>query len=140
MESFSNPGGEARLRETAGLPAKTYQILVVDDDSAMRGLLVDELREEGYQVMDAVNGKEALSRLETFTPDLIITDLKMPFGGFDFLRQLKIAVPKCPVVLFTAFGGSQTKVKARELGVSVYLEKPMRLSDLKAAIGQLCGM
>ncbi len=117
--------------------AKTCTILVVDDDAAMRSLLVDELREEGFQVVEATNGKEALSQLGSFTPDLIITDLKMPFGGFDYLRRLKAAVPTCPVILITAFGDSKTQATVRELGVSVYLEKPMRISDLKVAIGQL---
>ena len=81
--------------------AKTCTILVVDDDAAMRSLLVDELREEGFQVMEATNGKEALSQVGLFTPDLIITDLKMPFGDFDYLRRLKAAVPTCPVILIT---------------------------------------
>jgi len=121
-------------------PDRACNILVVDDDAAMRSLLVDELQERGCRVIEASNGKDALIQLQTLTPDLIITDLKMPWGGFDFCRNLQHTVPGCPIVLITAFGDSQTKATARECGVIAYMEKPVRIADLKASLTHICYM
>ena len=121
--------------------AKTKcQILVVDDDAAMRSLLVDELQEQGCRVIEAIDGNDALLQLQTFTPDLIIADLKMPGGGFEFFQNLQKTVPDCPIVLITAFGDSQTKAKAQECGVVAYMEKPVRIADLKASLTHICQM
>ena len=108
----------------------------------MRSLLVDELQEPGCRIVEASDdGKEASARLQRiFTPDLIITDLKMPDGGFDYLHNLRRALPHCPIVLITAFGDSQTKTKAKECGVTTYIDKPVRISDLKASLTQICRM
>ena len=116
------------------------QILVVDDDEAMRSLLVDELQEQGCRVFEASDGKDALVQLQTMTPDLIITDFKMPGGGFEFLRNLRHAIPDVPIVLITAFGDSHTKAKAKECGVIAYMDKPVRIADLKASLTHICQM
>ena len=121
-------------------PKKDCQILVVDDDAAMRSLLVDELEEPGCRVFEASDGMDALDKLQTLTPDLIITDFKMPGGGFEFFQNLQQAVPGCPIVLITAFGDSHTKAKARECGVMAYMEKPVRIADLKASLTHICQM
>ena len=121
-------------------PHRVCNILVIDDDAAMRSLLVDELQERGCRVTEASNGKEAMMQLQTVTPDLVITDLKMPGGGFDFCRNLQRTIPGCPILLVTAFGDSQTKAKARECGVIAYMEKPVRIADLKASLTHICLM
>ena len=125
---------------STGNPGRVCQILVVDDDAAMRSLLVDELQEQGCCVIEASDGKDALLQLQTFTPDLIITDFKMPDGGFEFFRNLQKTVPGCPIVLITAFGDSQTKVQAQECGVMAYMDKPVRIADLKASLTHICQM
>lgn len=117
---------------------RSCQILVVDDDAAMRSLLVDELEEEGCHVIEARDGEDALLQLQTLKPDLIITDLKMPGGGFEFFRNLQHTVPDCPIVLITAFGDSNTKAKAQECGINVYMDKPVRIADLKASLTNIC--
>lgn len=113
-------------------------ILVVDDDPAMRSLLADELQDQGCCVVESHNGDHALMQVRTRLPDLIITDLKMPVGGFGYLRDLRAAAPQCPIVLMTAFGDAQTKTKAKECGITVYLDKPVRISTLKDVIGRIC--
>ncbi|MDX1411967.1 MAG: response regulator [Nitrospirales bacterium] len=123
-----------------GNPKRVCQILVVDDDAAMRSLLVDELQEQGCRIIEASDGKDALFQLQTFTPDLIITDLKMPDGGFEFFRKLQKSVPGCPIVLITAFGDSHTKAQAQECGVIAYMDKPVRIADLKASLTHICQM
>jgi DNA-binding response OmpR family regulator len=125
--------------ESNELKVDSCAILVVDDDAAMRNLLVDEFQEEGYQVIEACDGQEALSQLKTFTPDMVVTDLRMPFGGFDYLHELRAAVPRCPIILVTAFGDSQTKGLALECGVSAYFDKPMRIGELKDKMRQVLG-
>lgn len=123
-----------------GNPKRVCQILVVDDDAAMRSLLVDELQEQGCRVIEARNGKDALIQLQTFTPDLIITDFKMPDGGFGFIKNLQKTLPRCPIVLITAFGDSHTKTQAQECGVIAYMDKPVRIADLKVSLAHICQM
>ena len=123
-----------------GNTKKICQILVVDDDAAMRSLLADELQEQGCRVIEAIDGKDALLQLQTFSPDLVITDFKMPDGGFEFIRNLQKTLPGCPIVLITAFGDSHTKARAQECGVMAYMDKPVRIADLKASLTHICQM
>lgn len=116
-------------------PSAKETIFVVEDDLEMRSLLIDELKEEGWQVNYGTNGLEALEQLQEYQPSLIITDLHMHYGGFEFLERLKIVCPDCPVVVITAFGNSGTKAKALACGVAGYFDKPVRMTDLKNWIG-----
>ena len=95
-------------------------IIVADDDSAMRSLLVDVLSDNGCQVIESVDGHDMFSKLELHVPNLVITDLKMPGGGFDYLQRLKTVLQDCPIILVTAFGNSQTKKKALAYGMAAY--------------------
>lgn len=113
-------------------------ILVVDDDQAMRMLLVDALQEPGCRVVESENGKDALNILKTIRPNMIVTDLHMPDGGFPYLRRLQEEVPNCPIVVMTAYGDSQSKARAFECGVRGYFEKPLHIQDLKSCICQIC--
>ena len=113
-------------------------ILVVDDDEAMRKLLVDALEERGCRVIESENGKEALNVLKAVLPNVIVTDLKMPGGGFEYLRQLQEGAPHCPIVVVTAYGDNQSKAKVLGCGVQGYFEKPLRIHDLKTWICQMC--
>lgn len=122
------------------LQAKQQVVLIVEDDAALRNLILDELWDEGFRVIEACDGREALSQLETSFPDVVITDLRMPAGGFDYLRKLKTVAFDCPVILITAFGDSRTKAEALQCGVAVYLDKPVRMTELKGAIRQVLGV
>lgn len=113
-------------------------ILVVDDDEAMRKLLVEALQEHGCRVIESESGKDALNILKAIMPNVIVTDLKMPDGGFPYLRQLQEGSSHCPIVVMTAYGDSQSKAKALECGVKGYFEKPLRIYDLKAWICRMC--
>jgi DNA-binding response OmpR family regulator len=113
-------------------------ILVVDDDEAMRSLLVDVLQENGCRVVESHDGKGALAALEAVTPKVIVTDLKIPDGGFPYLRVLKSSAPQSAIVVVTAYGDSQSKAKALEYGAQGYFEKPLHLEELKKWISQVC--
>lgn len=128
--------GQTTNPEEASGPACT--ILVVDDDEAMRNLFVDALQEQGCRVIESDNGADALNMLKAVAPNVIVTDLRMPDGGFSYLRRLQEGAPECPIVVVTAYGDSQSKAKALECGVQGYFEKPLRISALKAWICQMC--
>lgn len=113
---------------------KSAVLLVVEDDADMRSLLCDELWSEGYQLREAKDGDEALRQVLQSVPDLILTDLKMPAGGVDYISRLKTFAPDCPIVLMTAFGGSQSKAEALKCGASAYFDKPVRVAELKVTI------
>lgn len=116
---------------------KDVSILVADDDPAMRSLVSDELKDEGYRVVQVSDGIEVLECLRDVLPDLIITDLRMPHGGLDVVARIKEVVPKTPVILMTAFGDKETESLAYKWGASAYFNKPVRMADLKEAVKNL---
>src|SRR5688572_4566370 len=110
---------------------RAASILIVEDDAAMRDLLVEELGDAGYEV-EAAGGASPgleLARLEQF--DLIITDLRMPeMDGFDLIRGV-MALPAPPhVVMITAFGSIETAIRAVKLGAYDYITKPFEIEEL----------
>jgi DNA-binding response OmpR family regulator len=116
---------------------KTGVILLAEDDLDMRSLLCDELWDLGYPLKEAANGDDALRYVLDSPPALIITDLRMPAGGFDYVVRLRNFAPTCPIILMTSFGDAKTKAEALEKGVAVYFDKPVRIADLKAAVKRL---
>ena len=112
-------------------------MLVVEDDPAMRSLLCDELLDLGHRIIEATDGEEALQRIADFIPDLILTDLRMPAGGLDYVTRLRTLAPACPIILMTAFGDDHTRTRVLACGVSAYFDKPVRIADLKTAIRYL---
>ncbi len=112
--------------------------MVVDEDEAMRAVLVDALQGKGCRVVESHNGKGALETAKTVKPNVIVTDLKITDGGYPYLRLLKAAAPESSIVVMTAHGDSQSKAKALECGAKGYFEKPLHLNDLKRWISQVC--
>ncbi len=112
-------------------------LLVVEDDAPMRSLLCDEVWDLGCRIVEAGDGDEALRRAMDIPPDVIVTDLRMPAGGLDYLSRLRTAIPACPIIVMTAFGDAKTKNEVVKLGVAAYFDKPVRMTELKVAIGRL---
>jgi len=111
------------------------KILVVDDDQDMREFLEILLTREGYEVVSASGGKEALSYCKKHKFDLAITDLKMPkIDGIDVLKSIKEISPETLVILITAYASGETAVSAMKEGAYDYLEKNFDVEDLKAVI------
>jgi|GEM_PF-254159 len=131
------PGADPERGMRVVTERKSAVVLIVEDDNDMRSLLCDELWSEGYQLREAKDGDEALRTVLESAPDLILTDLKMPAGGFDYISRLKTFAPHCPIVLMTAFGGTQTRAEALRWGASAYFDKPVRIGELKATVRQL---
>jgi DNA-binding NtrC family response regulator len=107
------------------------RLLVVEDDDAMRDLLVEELSEAGFQVVAARGGRDGIDRVRRERIDLVITDLRMPdLDGFDLIRDVK-ATPHSPhIVMITAFGSIETAIKAVKLGAYDYITKPFEIEEL----------
>ena len=118
---------------------KSAVILIAEDDREMRSLLCDELYDLGVSIREAADGDEALRSVLDTCPTLILTDLRMPAGGLDYISRLRTFAPGVPIVLLTSFGDSKTKADALAIGVEAYFNKPVRLSELKGAVQRLLG-
>jgi CheY-like chemotaxis protein len=118
---------------------KPAVVLIAEDDQEMRSLLCDELYDLGVAIREAADGDEALRSVFDAPPSLILTDLRMPAGGLDYIARLRTFAPGVPMVLITSFGDPQTKAEALAIGVEAYFDKPVRLSELKGAILRLLG-
>jgi two-component system response regulator (stage 0 sporulation protein F) len=109
------------------------KILVADDEMSIRLLYSEELKEEGYEVYLAANGREALEIVEKVPLDLVILDIKMPeMDGIEALRQIKERQPDLPVLLSTAYG--EYRQDFATWASDEYLVKSSDLEDLKAAV------
>ena len=112
-----------------------HTILVVDDDPEIVTLLSKILLNEGYNVMDAQNGRKALRKVEKGGIDLVILDLIMPeMGVIEVLKRLGDIAPKLPVIVLTGHGDLQTAREAMMLGAYEYITKPFDADFVKAVV------
>lgn len=110
-------------------------LLVVEDDQEMRDLLRKVLAKEGYRVSLAADGREALVELARSPFDLVVTDMLMPHsGGLELLEATHRSHPNLPVIIVTAFGDWGTYSRALALGAAAFISKPLRMSELIAAV------
>ena len=116
---------------------KKAVMLIVEDDRDMRSLLCDEFWSAGYQLREAEDGHEAFLAVLQSVPDVILTDLRMPAGGADYISRLRTMAPHCPIVVMTAFGDARSKAEVLDAGATAYFDKPVRISDLKMRIEEL---
>jgi|GEM_PF-1037508 CheY-like chemotaxis protein len=117
------------------------RILVAEDDPTVLGLYCELLHQEGYEVETATNGKDALDKIRTQRPDLAILDLKMPvMDGLEVLRQLYRESNPTPIVVSTAHGELKGDLEVTYGEVQAFLNKPVRLEDLTAAIRKALGV
>lgn len=109
-------------------------ILVVDDQSSVRQLLTEYLSEQGFRVLIATNGEEAIYTSRHDPPDVILLDIMMPrMDGYQFLRQFR-QERQTPVIIITAREEETDAVLGLELGADDYVTKPFRMRELVARI------
>jgi DNA-binding response OmpR family regulator len=114
------------------MPIQT--ILVVDDEHRLRQMIRVYLEQEGYRVVEAGNGREALFVARRERPDLVILDLMMPeMGGYDFLREFG-KESQTPVIVLTAKIEDADKILGLELGADDYVTKPFNVHELLARV------
>jgi DNA-binding NtrC family response regulator len=115
----------------------SISILVAEDDPEMLDLLDRVLRDEGYNVIPARNGKEALARIAEGGFDVVLSDIRMPgYDGMEVLRGAMARDLSQPVILMTAFGSIESAVQAMREGAWHYLAKPFDIDDLVEVVGQ----
>ena len=118
-------------------PTPAARVLVVDDERSMRELLEIVLKREGYEVLVAASGAEAVRALERQRVDLLISDLRMPdMSGVDVLRAGKQLDPELSAIVVTAYASTDTAVEAMRLGACDYLTKPFDVDELKILVRQ----
>lgn len=120
--------------------SKLKTILVVDDDKMILRLATEALRDyaEGFRVVTAQNGKQALQILKTSKTDLVITDLKMPvMDGYELLSHMSKYYRNIPVIVMTGFGSPEIAKQLRQKGVLHYVEKPFEISVLREKISDV---
>ncbi|MEW5830548.1 MAG: response regulator transcription factor [Chloroflexota bacterium] len=106
------------------------RILVVDDEERMVRFIRLNLEHDGFQVSEAFNGKQALERLRDKTPDLILLDVMMPdLDGFEVLKMIR-EISNVPVIMLTAKGEEDDRVRGLELGADDYVTKPFSPREL----------
>lgn len=112
------------------------KILVVDDRRENLLFLADSvLRSEGYDVITAMDGKEALDKALAERPDLIITDLRMPtMDGLEMMAALRNADANIPVILTTFYGSEQAAIEAFRLGAKDYIVKPYDVAEMLESV------
>jgi DNA-binding response OmpR family regulator len=114
------------------------KILVIDDDGYIRELICTVLKNEGFSMAEAVNGKDALKKLGEEKIDLCVLDIMMPqMDGYEFCKQVRRYYEDMPILMLTAKSELSQKVKGFELGADDYLTKPFELDELVVRIKAL---
>ena len=115
-------------------------LLIVEDDPAISLALVDYFESERYTVLASSSGEVALEMLDRYHPHLVIADITLPkMDGYDLVRNMRMlpAHRLLPIVLLTARGQVEDRVRGYQLGCDVYISKPFDLSELSAVVRNL---
>lgn len=124
----------ASFRGARYLAMAKPQILVVDDDITIVEMLSMHLKSNGYEVMTATDGEQAITTIEREKPDLVLLDILMPsVDGLEVCEQVREYSP-VPIIIVSALGHEDQKVKALDLGADDYLTKPFGIRELLARV------
>jgi DNA-binding response OmpR family regulator len=116
------------------MPVKKTTILAADDDPQLLRLVMRNLQFEGYEVLPASNGQQALEEIEAHVPDLVLLDVMMPkMDGFTVCQHVR-EFSSVPIIIVTARGQDQDKVRGLDLGADDYLTKPFSVDEMLARV------
>src|SRR5450759_2560123 len=116
------------------MPVKKTTILTADDDPQLLRLVMRNLQLEDYNVLVASDGKQALEQIETHQPDLVLLDVMMPkMDGFTVCQRVR-EFSSVPIIMVTARGQEQDRVRGLDLGADDYLTKPFGVDELLARV------
>ena len=112
--------------------------LVVDDSKLNRQVLIEYLKNKDFKILEAEDGKEAISEIEKNVPDIILLDLIMPvMDGFETMEYLKKNGNSIPIIVITAYMKENTFNRCKELGAQGFLNKPVKMHELFGTISKL---
>ncbi|NMC45471.1 MAG: response regulator transcription factor [Chloroflexi bacterium] len=110
------------------------KILVIEDEERMARFVRLNLEQDGFQVSEALTGREGLDKLRTFMPDLVLLDVMLPdLDGFELLKMIR-EIDNVPVIMLTAKGEEEDKVRGLELGADDYVTKPFSPRELVSRV------
>ncbi len=113
----------------------SIKILIVDDEEVMRSLLEKILKREGYNVIAAEDGQQAVEILRKEQVNLVISDMKMPrMDGFELLKHVKQEYPNIGIIIMTAYGDTYTVKDALLLGADEYITKPFKSYEISLVV------
>ncbi len=137
MQKADREPHEAAVDNPKRLEMAKGKILIVDDEANARNALAEIMRDEGYAVETAADGFKALPKLRDFSPEVVLTDLKMPgMDGVELLTKVHEHDPEVGVVIMTAFGAVDSAVKAMRQGAADYLTKPLNADELLVVLAR----
>lgn len=115
------------------------KVLIAEDDIMMLKTMEFRLMKEGYEVIACSDGKVALSKIESENPDIIISDIMMPYvSGLDLVNKVKIELKlNIPIIILSAVGLEKTVLEAFELGADDFITKPFSPNELIMRIKRL---
>src|ERR1700730_4549763 len=116
------------------MPAKKTTILTADDDPQLLRLITRNLQLEGYEVLPVSDGQQVLEQIEQKSPDVVLLDVMMPrMDGFTVCHKVR-EFSSVPIIIVTARGQDQDKVRGLDLGADDYLTKPFSVDELLARV------
>jgi DNA-binding NtrC family response regulator len=111
------------------------KILIVDDEPKIRALLEKFLTKKGYQVVTAASGQEAIEKVKTDNPALVLMDIRMPgVDGLTAMKKIKEVSPKAGIIMITGVKDEEVAKKAMELEAFDYITKPFDLNYLETSL------
>ena len=111
------------------------RILIVDDEEIIVRLLSMSLRSDGYETITAFNGEQGLAVFKSESPDIVVTDIKMPgMDGLELLKKIKEIDIETEVIIVTGHGDIDSTITALQYGVSDFINKPVRDEALAIAL------
>lgn len=127
--------------------ARRFRVLIAEDDDDMRALLVTALQADGYDVIEARDGREAIERIVPMIfgegpppPDAIITDVRLPgMSGTTFLAGLRAIGWTTPIIVITAYEIHSARAEAEYLGADAVFGKPFDVDDLRVVLASILG-
>lgn len=114
------------------------KILVAEDEPMLLKTIELKLKKEGYDVIATIDGREAISKIESEQPDLVISDIMMPYAsGLELTAMLKKREKQIPIIILSAMEQEKVVMEAFELGADDYITKPFSLNELSIRVKRL---
>ena len=114
------------------------KILVAEDEPLMLKTIALKLKKDGYDVITAEDGRSAIEQISSDSPELVITDIMMPYvSGLEIVSHVKNSERKVPVIVLSAMGQEKTVLEAFNLGADDYMTKPFSPNELTIRVRKL---